>query len=84
MEQKVVVTERAFLARMKRNLASTQGLSLKAARYGTRAYQDLGPFYSVDSNNVVDHKNVDFETLEKWAREDGTLKPYEVVERTAA
>lgn len=76
---KATITERAFLARMKRNLAKDGG-RLCAARYGTRAYQNLGPFYTVDSNNIVDNFKMEYGELIMWAREDGVLKPHEAVE----
>lgn len=76
---KATITERAFLARMKRHLAKDGG-RLCAARYGTRAYQNLGPFYTVDSKNIVDNFKMEYGELIKWAREDGVLKQHEVVE----
>lgn len=44
---KATMTERAFIARMKRGVAK-DGLKLCAPRFGTRAHQDLGPFYTVN------------------------------------
>lgn len=76
---KATITERAFIARMKRNLAK-DGLKLCAPRFGTRVYQDLGPFYTVNDCNAVEHQQADYYTLIEWAREDGTLKPHETVE----
>lgn len=76
---KATITERAFIARMKRHLAKDGG-RLCAPRYGTRACQNLGPFYTVDSNNIVDNFKMEYGELIKWAREDGVLKPHEIVE----
>jgi hypothetical protein len=75
---KVAISERAFVARMKRNL-SKDGLMLKSARPDTRSYHDLGPFYTVNDRNVVEHKNVELADLENWARESGVLKPFEAL-----
>lgn len=84
MDRKVTVTTRAFLARMKRHLLKAEGETLKQAREGTRAYQDFGPFYTIDENNCLQRQGLSLQTLIEWAREDGVLKPYEVIEDTAA
>ena len=76
---KATITERAFLARMKRSLAK-DGLTLCCPRYGTLAHHNLGPFYTVNDRNVVEHQMVDYYALLKWAREGGVLKPHEAVE----
>lgn len=76
---KATITERAFLARMKRHLTKDGG-RLCAPRYGTRAHQNLGPFYTVDSRNIVDNFKMEYGELIKWAREGGVLKPHEIIE----
>lgn len=76
---KTTITERAFIARMKRHLAK-DGHRLFAPRFGTRVYHDIGPFYTVNDSNLVDNQKVDFYTLIAWARQGGVLKPHEVVE----
>jgi len=80
MSDKVKISERAFLARMRRSLEK-EGLLLKQVREGTRYYNEMGPFYTVDiSTNVAESRGVSFYVLIEWAREDGVLKPYEAVE----
>ena len=79
MERKIAVTQRAFLARMKRHIAK-EGETLKQAREGTRV-QEWGPFYTVDTRgNFLARRCLELATLESWARDDGVLKPYEVIE----
>ena len=76
---KTTVSLRAFLARMRRNLAKDR-LTLRACRVGERYYSDLGPFFTVNEHNAVRHQQVDYYTLITWARQDAVLKPYEIVE----
>ncbi len=84
MERKVTVTQRAFLARMKRHIAK-EGETLKQAREGTRVHQEWGPFYTIDEqHNSLARQCLELATLEAWARDDGVLKPYEVIEAEPA
>lgn len=76
---KSTITDRAFIARMKRHLAK-DGLTLACPRVNTRAYISIGPVYTYNDRNVIEHQGVHYNTLVQWAREAGVLKPHEVVE----
>lgn len=73
---KVPVTMRALIQRLNRALAK-DGQQLKAYRTAPE-HPDFGLYYSVDVNrNSIKAEHVD---PEKWARDMGVLKPYEMVE----
>lgn len=69
------ITMNALVKRLARNLKK-DGLILKTARV---ADASLGPFYTVNENNVVEHQRLDFDTLLSWAWEAGLLAADEVV-----
>lgn len=78
---KVKVTERALVARMTRKLA-TEGLQLKKCRFNSRWYNDFGDYYTVHIHlNTVEHRHINLETLVAWAREDGVLRGFEVLDQ---
>ena len=74
-EQKVSVSERAIVARLRRALEK-EGKILRKCREDHRDFGELGGYYCVSSANVVVDKDI---PIESWARELGILKPYEVI-----
>lgn len=66
------VTKRALIARLRRKLGK-EAEDLHATREGTRARQELGEFYVVDSRNWIRGGG----TLEELAREHDVLQPWE-------
>lgn len=69
------ITTNALIKRLTRNLAK-DGLILKTARV---ADASLGPFYTVNENNVVEHQGLSWDTLMDWANEAGLLRVGEEV-----
>lgn len=69
------ITANAFLKRLGRNLAK-EGLRLRTARSSDLG---LGPFYTVNENNCVWDRSLDWEILLKWGEEAGLLKGGESV-----
>lgn len=66
---------RALIQRINRVL-SKENETLKKSR-GMQAFLDLGDYYAIDVNrNYVSAKHID---PEKWGRELGVLKDFEVV-----
>ena len=73
--QMTTITSEAYYKRLSRHLAK-DGLILKTAR---TADASLGPFYTVNWNNVVEHQGLDWTALIKWGDEAGLLADYEMV-----
>lgn len=75
--QKVVISERALLARINRKLRGDER-RVKKCRENSPGFSYLGEFYVVDftTNSVVDHQ-VD---LAQYAGELDVLAPFEVLE----
>jgi len=71
--EKVPVSERAILMRLKRKL-EREGLILKQCHPKSRWIRDLGELYTVDMNNCIDRTNLNLEML---IEEEGILKGYE-------
>jgi hypothetical protein len=74
-DDRVKVSERAIVARLRRTLEK-EGKILKKCREDNRFFNELGSYYCVSSANVVVDKDID---IESWSRELGILKPYEVI-----
>jgi agmatine/peptidylarginine deiminase len=80
-DNKVPVSLRAFEGRMKRHMLSKENLEMKKCRFDSRWYADMGPYYFVEAGtNSCRDRGVSLDALINWAREDGILKPYEVVD----
>lgn len=71
--QKVPVSKRAVVARVRRRLAK-DGEFLKACRPDSRWHGDLGDWYTFDGRNLITGTNLDLETV---ARELEVLLPFE-------
>ncbi len=69
------ITANAFMKRLGRNLAK-DGLTLKTTKDSDAS---LGPFYTVNENNVVEHQGLTWTTLLHWGEEAGLLQPGEEV-----
>ena len=73
---KVKVSRRAVEARINRKLLA-EGEILRKTRADSRAWFDLGEYYSIDvSRGFICRRDCD---LEQLAREVGALKSWEVV-----
>ena len=70
---KVPITERALIQRINRKLKEDDRI-MKAARAGTRAEQEVGRYYLINSRNHVVDGHCD---LEEYGRDLGVLAPYE-------
>lgn len=77
MENKVIVSLRAFEARMRRHYAKQEITLCK--RRGKEA-ERKGEYFGVHSNLIS--FDADVHTMVSHAREDGLLKPYEAVQVT--
>ena len=69
------ITHNAFMKRLARNLKK-DGLILRTAR---AVDASLGPFYTVNENNVVDASGLTWDTLLAWGNEAGLLKTGETI-----
>lgn len=65
----------ALEARLRRHLEK-EGLLLRKCSPRNRWYQDYGDYYVTDMNNALRDSHVNLENL---AREDGILRPFEIV-----
>lgn len=75
---KVVVSERALLARLNRKLAH-EGLQIKKCRMNSRFYHDLGDYYIIDIRlNFIKSKDVD---LKRLGKSENVLAGYEELEK---
>jgi hypothetical protein len=73
---KIKITERALLARINRKLAKDES-TLRKARENSHWLSTTGDYYEVDwRTNAITRTNVG---LEKYAKDLGVLKPYEVL-----
>lgn len=71
---KVTISQRAFLARLRRRLRR-DGQRLVTSKFD-------GPYMTVDDNTtMVDCYRMDWDDLQKMAREFGILLPHEVVSK---
>ncbi len=76
MPEKAMITERALLTRINRQLIKEMQ-QVRKCRINTSGHGELGDFYAVDLNcNTVTAKHVDLET---WGRELGVLAGFEAV-----
>ncbi len=76
--QKVIVSERALVARINRKIKGEE-LQLKKCREGSRGFSTLGEYYTVDfSRNTVSDSQID---LSDYAKKLGVLADHEVLER---
>ena len=69
------ISHDAFIKRLSRHL-QRDGLKLKVGRGPTAS---LGPYYTVDENNVVEHQKLEWDTLIEWAKEANLLKAGETI-----
>lgn len=70
------ITNNAFMKRRARNLRKENGLLLKTVR---GADASLGPFYTVNENNVEDSYGLTWDILLAWGNEAGLLKTGETI-----
>jgi len=70
------ITPNAFKKRLARNLRKENGRILRTARASDAS---LGPFYTVDENNVVDSYGLSWDMLLAWGNEAGLLKTGETI-----
>lgn len=78
MNTKVTISERALFARINRKLKKN-GEQLHRCRRGSRWFNEMGPYYIVDTkSNVVTHCG--FYNLEERARNLNVLKNFEQLE----
>jgi hypothetical protein len=77
---KVPVKERALIARLKRYVSKADGNETFHVASKARA-ESMGAWYVVDhATNVVSGSWDSPSQLEKYARAEGILKPFEIVE----
>ena len=76
MMNPIPVTERNLLRRLNRKLAK-ENLIVKTSPVNSRWYNENGRHYCVDERtNFIQSQHID---IEKWARDEGCLKPFECV-----
>lgn len=69
----IPVSTRALFQRLSRRLAK-DGKRLMTCREDSRAFQELGRYYTVNERNHIDRGDID---LEEFGRELGVLTPWE-------
>jgi hypothetical protein len=72
----VTISERALTGRIQRKLKA-EGQKLIKSRPDSSAFNNLGAYYIVEGNTVIDYHC----ELEKLGRELDALKPYEKLEK---
>ena len=76
--QKVMISERALLARINRKLKQDNE-KLRKCKVDSRGYSYLGDYYAVDLNrNTVTDTHVD---LSEWGKEMKVLADFEQLEK---
>jgi hypothetical protein len=80
-DHKVPVSIRAFEGRMRRHMLSKESQVMRKCRDDMRFFADMGTYYFVQMHTgVVESRGLSLDDLINWAREDGVLKPYEVID----